>query len=87
MNTLSRLAERIWSNGESKRKGSCCLLPEGKDDFIISKYDATHYDISWHKRGKSVVVNLYCAYAFGAVLDEDLKLVHSEIVDVFGEEE
>lgn len=74
MEPLKRIANRIWKFGESKFPGSGCFVGSDfsdgyNDDDIIDKYDATHYDIKWEEKGKTVRLNLYSGDSFGACIN------------------
>lgn len=74
MESLKRIANRIWKFGESKFKGSGCLISSDfsnnyNDDDIIDQYNSTHYDIKWEEMGKTVRLNLYSGDSFGACVN------------------
>jgi len=91
---LKRLAQGIWQHGETSHKGSSCLNPDNPhhralttDREEIGLPPITHFDLHWHEKGRTVKINLYTASAYGAVMESDLKLVTTEMIDIEGEGE
>lgn len=89
---LKYFANLIWAIGNSKREGQQCLIPVAYDDIeAITEYciasetvyqnlHATHFDIHWKDKGKSVILRLYRGDSFGACLD--LQFIEERIIKI-----
>ena len=89
---LEFLADRIWSNGESKEIAESCLMPSDfldnpseyslVSDFFEKLDTYTHYDIHWNERGKSVKIRFYSGEEFGAAIIKEEHFKKEYIVNV-----
>lgn len=92
MKTIHDLAKMVF-DGESVSRGDYCLLPlylaemfskekwfDGGDDEVIEKYDATHFDVHWEEKGKTVLVTLYKGTGWGCA--DMVKQVHQEVISI-----
>lgn len=76
---IKSIAELIWESGTTKLH---CVIPgEELSDFIIKKYDATHFILNWLDRGKKVKICFFRADKYGPSKNIG-EIIKEEIVDV-----
>jgi hypothetical protein len=88
------IANTIWDKGETDFVAQGCLFPSSfvtndkinnyhlASDFLADNMGYTHYSRKWDKKGKSVLLEFYCAEGFGAYDINELQFKEKYIVKI-----
>lgn len=86
------IANTIWGNGETEFIAQGCLLPSCytnkindyvlASDFLADNMNYTHYSRKWDKKGKSVILEFYCAEGFGAYDVNELQFKDKYVISI-----
>jgi hypothetical protein len=76
---LKQIAELIWDSGTQRLH---YITPgDFVSDFIIDRYSATHYILSWAEKGKIVKITFFKADKFGPTKNLG-EILLEEIVEI-----